>query len=529
MSTVSKMPTIAEYLSAHPDGDPKELRAVAEAALAAAIAETNRLKEENTWRAQEYRDATEVELDDDLNFKPKTMAQLQRLARMYAESGLVPDHYKNNVAGCAIGIQMALRMHVDILTFLQCSFVHKGKIGIEAKLAMARLNTSGKIKGRVSYKFIGAGDLRQCTASAVDSDTGEILEQTVTWEMVKGEGWDKDNGSQKSKWKTLTDLMFQYRAGIFLARVHYPDVLLGMYTIDELEDIARSNGDTGGAVGTTTGLEELSERFGAAPAAEKTPKPRRKTAGPAASVEPASSDFTAETPEPVKMSTENTQDDTAQASKPKKAAAEKTPAKAPAGPVGTSAKTAATATPPASSAAPKASKLTLDGLKNYMRIKFEDDWTAFDLDRIAKVAIEQNNPQGYCELILSRKNPNWSNFVVVGQPDENPAEDPGESPEAESQDSAGTEEVTQDAPECMMNPLPRPRTFVMPGTHIERTIMGYRQAKRIRDLMRAEIQNHPGLTNKEAAYLLDLGERRAWQLEQGTEYDELAKESQIPA
>lgn len=489
------LPTVEQYLAEHPDADPQTM-------LQVLLAKNASMREENEWRNQEYKTTTEVELDDNLNFKPKTMAQLYRMARMYAESGLVPQHYANNVPGCAIGIQMALRMHVDILTFLQCSFTHKGKIGIEAKLAMARLNTSGKIKGRVSYVLEGEGESRQCTAIAVDVESGATLKQTVTWEMVKAEGWDKPNGTQTSKWKTLTDLMFQYRAGIFLARVHYPDVLLGMYTIDELEDMAKSNGDAGAAV-AAGGLEELSERIGASlkPGKRTRNKPQNGTASDA-----GESQTSQEAPEPTQQ--------------PKKQN-------------GSSGQSDTKSTNAAPSTQPKHKSMTHEACREYLTMRWEVESADFDIEKLAEIASGALNPMAYIDSVISGTAENWESFskLVEGDMTEEPMDDGPAADDVEQvAEEDAREEDTSDVPtsrgsaakanpangnrpQCVTDPVPRPKIMELIPAEFERKIIGKRSPEQIRSFGQSEVKGNPDLTNDECAYLLDLCQRRAWQLE----------------
>jgi hypothetical protein len=59
--------------------------------------------------------------------------------------------------------------------------------------------------------------------------------------MVKGEKWNEDKKSktgyvQVSKWKTMPDMMYRYRAASFLIRTHYPEVTLGLLSREELEE-----------------------------------------------------------------------------------------------------------------------------------------------------------------------------------------------------------------------------------------------------------------------------------------------------
>ena len=72
-----------------------------------------------------------------------------------------------------------------------------------------------------------------CTAYAMDAETGNELAYDLKWSMVEAEGWDKKN----PKWKTMPELMMRYRSAAIFSRLFFPDVIMGMYTADELEDI----------------------------------------------------------------------------------------------------------------------------------------------------------------------------------------------------------------------------------------------------------------------------------------------------
>jgi hypothetical protein len=54
--------------------------------------------------------------------------------------------------------------------------------------------------------------------------------------MVDAEGWSKKTGS---KWLTMPEQMFMYRAAAFWSRVFAPEISLGMHTSDEVEDSKR--------------------------------------------------------------------------------------------------------------------------------------------------------------------------------------------------------------------------------------------------------------------------------------------------
>lgn len=199
-------------------------------------------------------------LDADITFGPegmqcKNMAALWRLANMYAKSRLVPQQFQGKPEDCCIALQMAMRLRVDPFMFMQACYVVHGRPGVESKLAIALANNAGAFRDRIKFKLEGTGPNRTCTAFAHDADTGERCEQTVSMAMAKAEGWISKQGS---KWQTMPDLMLQYRSAMFLIRLHCPEVLMGMQTVEELADVGGSASPTGRQ---SASVAELTERL----------------------------------------------------------------------------------------------------------------------------------------------------------------------------------------------------------------------------------------------------------------------------
>jgi len=168
----------------------------------------------------------------------------QRVAKALSVSSIVPRDFQGNIGNCLIAQNLAGRMEVDVFMLMQTMHVIHGKPGIEGKLIIALINKSGMFKGPLRFEF--GNDRLKCRAVATLPD-GTICEGTwVTWLMVEAEGWNKDKphksggGVQKSKWNTMPDLMFQYRAATFFGRIHCPEVLLGMRSNDELDDMVET-------------------------------------------------------------------------------------------------------------------------------------------------------------------------------------------------------------------------------------------------------------------------------------------------
>lgn len=162
--------------------------------------------------------------------------QMYRLAEMFAASQLVPQIFRGKPNDCFIAIQMAMRLGVDPFMFLQNTYPGPGgKPGMEGKLAIALINSSGLFKGQIRYELTGKGDDLGCVAWAIDKATGERIDgPRVTIGVAKAEGWYARN----PKWKNVPDLMLQYRAGAWFGRLMCPERLMGMQTREEIEDIS---------------------------------------------------------------------------------------------------------------------------------------------------------------------------------------------------------------------------------------------------------------------------------------------------
>lgn len=199
----------------------------------------------------------------------------QRVAQMFAHSTMVPKHFQGNVGNCMIALNYAHRLGADPFMTLQSLYVVHGRPGLEAKLVIAQINASNKYSQPIKYKWLddkgnettpeevirdSARDGYGCRAYSVESKSGEtVYGPKVTWGIAKKEGWLNKDGS---KWKSIPEIMFNYRAASWFANVNCPEMKLGMPTADELEDMAidlarAANGTYGVQTETEKNLEDL--------------------------------------------------------------------------------------------------------------------------------------------------------------------------------------------------------------------------------------------------------------------------------
>lgn len=157
----------------------------------------------------------------------------QRVAKMMTTSSLVPKEYQNNIPNIMIALEMANRIGASPLMVMQNLNIIQGRPSWSSQFIISALNSSKRFSP-LRFKMDGEGDEYGCTAWAKDQ-SGEILEgPKITWKMANAEGWTTKGGS---KWKTMPEMMFRYRAAAFFGRLYAPDVLMGMATTDEAEYI----------------------------------------------------------------------------------------------------------------------------------------------------------------------------------------------------------------------------------------------------------------------------------------------------
>ncbi|VCY10034.1 hypothetical protein BANRA_03499 [Klebsiella pneumoniae] len=193
-------------------------------------------------------------------FSPEGMDRLVRFATLMADSkATVPAHLAGKPADCLAVTMQAAQWGMNPFAVAQKTHVVNGTLGYEAQLVNAVVSSSNLLATRLNYKWDGDW-------SKVSGKTDKSPSLTVTvWATIKGE----------SEPRTLTISMAQagvrnspsgsrIRVSNWLtcvkrwARLHAPDVLLGVYTPDELQEAApRVERDITPPASTAAGMNQL--------------------------------------------------------------------------------------------------------------------------------------------------------------------------------------------------------------------------------------------------------------------------------
>ena len=159
----------------------------------------------------------------------------QRMSKALSSSSIVPNAYQGNVGNCMIALEMASRLNASPLMVMQNLHIINGRPAWGSQYIIAMINQSRKYKTELQFEIKGQGDARSCTAFVLDKNDHRVEGPTISIQMAKAEGWYDKNGS---KWKTMPDVMLRYRAAAFFGRLNCPEMIMGIYTRDEVIEFA---------------------------------------------------------------------------------------------------------------------------------------------------------------------------------------------------------------------------------------------------------------------------------------------------
>ncbi|HDP6836804.1 TPA: RecT family recombinase [Escherichia coli] len=194
-------------------------------------------------------------------FSPEGMDRLVRFATLMADSkATVPAHLAGKPADCLAVTMQAAQWGMNPFAVAQKTHVVNGTLGYEAQLVNAVVSSSNLLATRLNYKWDGDW-------SKVSGKTDKSPSLTVTvWATLKGESEPRtltismaQAGVRNSPlWEQDPRQQLAYLCVKRWARLHAPDVLLGVYTPDELQEAApRVERDITPPASTAAGMNQL--------------------------------------------------------------------------------------------------------------------------------------------------------------------------------------------------------------------------------------------------------------------------------
>lgn len=157
-------------------------------------------------------------------------AQQVDFAKWLSQAGhAIPKHLRGNVGACLAVLDISQRWGFSPYQVSRLCYVVNDILAFQAQLVTAVINKFAPLEGRLRYRYEGEGDTRVCIASGVPKGETEPLEyRTPPLAQIQPKN--------SPLFKTDPDQQLAYIAGTRFCRRYFSEVLIGIYTPDELED-----------------------------------------------------------------------------------------------------------------------------------------------------------------------------------------------------------------------------------------------------------------------------------------------------
>jgi hypothetical protein len=199
-----------------------------------------------------------------------SMDSIMRLAEFMAKGRTtIPDHFKGSPADCAAVIMQAIQWRMNPYAVAQKTHIVNGTLGYEAQLVNSAIQSSGVTLDRFAYewfgpweKIIGKTKVKDVAATGKygDKDYKKAYQYRIPdYQMQDEEGLGVRisatlRGEQRPRvlelllvqasvrnsplWATDPKQQLAYLAVKRWSRLYSPDVILGVYSNDELEEFS---------------------------------------------------------------------------------------------------------------------------------------------------------------------------------------------------------------------------------------------------------------------------------------------------
>jgi len=156
-------------------------------------------------------------------FNPQYLETVERVAEKLARSGMFPNRTKDQLA---VIIMQGHELGLGTMQAANGLYVIGGRAALRAELAVSLVLNSGKAE-----YFCVDPKSSPTSVTAMTKRVGAPREVTLTWTMEDA----KRAGINNPNYQKYPQRMLEARASMALARQVYPDVLMGLYSPEELE------------------------------------------------------------------------------------------------------------------------------------------------------------------------------------------------------------------------------------------------------------------------------------------------------
>lgn len=211
-------------------------------------------------------------------FSPEGLNQLMKFAEVMSQSRVtVPAHLAGKPADCMAVAMQAAQWGMNPFAVAQKTHVVSGTLGYEAQLVNAVITTMSPTKDRINYEWFGPwGGVIGKFVEKTSKNGNKYMAPDWTLNDEKGCGvrvWATMKGEDQPRvlelllsqaqvrnstlWASDPKQQLAYLAVKRWSRLHCPDVIMGVYTPDELENTPHVERDITPPANTASGINSI--------------------------------------------------------------------------------------------------------------------------------------------------------------------------------------------------------------------------------------------------------------------------------
>lgn len=224
-----------------------------------------------------------------------SMDSMMRLAEIMATGRCtMPGEFRNSPGDCLAIVMQSVQWKMNPFAVAQKTHFVSGKIGYEAQLVNAVITSMAPTKDRLHFEWIGnweriLGQFKEVESKSKKDDAGNPMKFRVpnwnlkdedglgvrVWATLKGEDDPRELTLLMAQARTRNSTLWAddprqqlaYLATKRWSRLYCPDVILGVYTPDELDEAPRPAARDMGQAEVVTGdlLDKWAKKANAAP------------------------------------------------------------------------------------------------------------------------------------------------------------------------------------------------------------------------------------------------------------------------
>ena len=169
-------------------------------------------------------------------FLPTSMAEAMEIAKLMSGGNFVPKHLRGAPGDCLAVVMQAARWGMDPFAVGNKTYFVNDRMAYEAQLVNAVVNSSNVLDGRLKVEWSGEGNNLKCLVTGRIKGDPDIKTREVKLANI--------TTRNSPLWKSDPEQQIAYFATRAWARLHAPEVLLGVYTPDEIESIPPERGSS---------------------------------------------------------------------------------------------------------------------------------------------------------------------------------------------------------------------------------------------------------------------------------------------